>query len=202
LSAEWKKEKKENPASLSGSFFVLCVPAGLQGQGREVGDDVVEHPHGPGEAFVVVVLLELVFGNAPGDGGVYEGVIADEDAYMADTVASAGLEKYQVAGLEFAALDLLPDAGHFNRGAGKFRVEHPVVHEPYKSGAVESFRTLSAEAVPDAEKLPDVAEKAPHGTGGLFGAGLDETLFRRWSCKTVGRRSEENRGREKEKEAK
>lgn len=131
-----------------------------------------------------------------------EGVVADEDAYMADAVAAAGLEKYQVAGLEFAALDLLANACHFNRGAGEFRVEYPVVHEPDETRTVEPLCALAPEAIPDAEKLPDVAEKVPHGAGGLFSAGLEGVLFWRWSCKTVGRWSEEERGSEKEKHAK
>ena len=41
--------------------------------GKKAGrDDVVEHTDGSGVSFVVVVLLELVFGDAFGDRGVYE----------------------------------------------------------------------------------------------------------------------------------
>ena len=65
---------------------------------RQVGDDVVEHTDGSGVSFVVVVLLELVFGDAFGDRGVYEGVVADENADVADAVA-AGLEKTRSPGL-------------------------------------------------------------------------------------------------------
>ena len=52
---------------------------------------------GSGVSFVVVVLLELVFGDAFGDRGVYEGVVADENADVADAVA-AGLEEDEIAG--------------------------------------------------------------------------------------------------------
>ena len=57
----------------------------------------------PAVSFVVVVLLELVFGDAFGDRGVYEGVVADENADVADAVA-AGLEEDEIAGFELAAL--------------------------------------------------------------------------------------------------
>ena len=71
----------------------------MLGKRRQVGDDVVEHTDGSGVSFVVVVLLELVFGDAFGDRGVYEGVVADENADVADAVA-AGLEEDEIAGFE------------------------------------------------------------------------------------------------------
>ena len=99
---------------------------------RQVGDDVVEHTDGSGVSFVVVVLLELVFGDAFGDRGVYEGVVADENADVADAVA-AGLEEDEIAGFELAALDLLPETCHFLGCAGSFHTENPVVHEAHKT---------------------------------------------------------------------
>ena len=86
----------------------------------------------PGVSFVVVVLLELVFGDAFGDRGVYEGVVADENADVADAVA-AGLEEDEIAGFELAALDLLPETCHFLGCAREFHTENPVVHEAHKT---------------------------------------------------------------------
>ena len=43
---------------------------------------------------------------------MYEGVVADENADVADAVA-AGLEEDEIAGFELAALDLLPETCHF-----------------------------------------------------------------------------------------
>ena len=86
---------------------------------RQVGDDVVEHTDGSGVSFVVVVLLELVFGDAFGDRGVYEGVVADENADVADAVA-AGLEEDEIVGLSSLALDLLPETCHFLDVRGSF----------------------------------------------------------------------------------
>lgn len=185
-------------SNLSGSFLVLCVPVGLQGQRREIRDDVVEHPYGSGEARVVVFLLEPVFGDAFGDGGVDEGVVADEDAYMADAVA-AGLEKYQIAGLELAAFDFLPDTCHFDGGAGQFRTEHPVVHEPHETGAVEPFRALPPEAVPDAEKLFHIAEKVLHRAGRFFRSGLQRRISGRGIGKSIGGGRKSEYGQEESK---
>ena len=92
----------------------------------------VEHTDGSGVSFVVVVLLELVFGDAFGDRGVYEGVVADENADVADAVA-AGLEEDEIAGFELAALDLLPETCHFPGCAREFHTENPVVHEAHKT---------------------------------------------------------------------
>lgn len=119
-----------------------------------------------------------------------ESVVADEDAYMTDSVAAPGLEKHQVAGFEFAAFDLVADACHFDRGAGKFHAEDTVVHEPDEAGAVESSRCLPAEPVSDAEKLLDVAEKVLHGAGCFFSSGLQGYLFRRRRSEGVCRRGE------------
>ena len=105
---------------LSGWLFVLTeqgFPVAWK-EGRS-GIDVVEHTDGSGVSFVVVVLLELVFGDAFGDRGVYEGVVADENADVADAVA-AGLEEDEIAGFELAALDLLPETCHFLGCAGSF----------------------------------------------------------------------------------
>ena len=103
----------------------------MLGKRRQVGDDVVEHTDGSGVSFVVVVLLELVFGDAFGDRGVYEGVVADENADVADAVA-AGLEEDEIAGFELAALDLLPETCHF-LGCARSFAENPVVHEAHKT---------------------------------------------------------------------
>ena len=150
------------PHKPSGSLIVLRIPVGLQGQQcREIGDTVVEQPYRSGVPFVVVVLLELVFGDTFGDGCVYECVVADEDADMADAVTS-GLEKYQVAWFEFASLYLLTDTGHLTRCTWKFHAEDPIIHEPHKTRAIETRGCLTAEPVANSEELFYVAEKSVH----------------------------------------
>lgn len=109
-----------------------CLLVRVCGRFRLYGDDVVEHPDSAGVAFVVVVLLELVFGDAFGDRGVYEGVVTDENADVADAVA-AGLEEDEIAGFELTALDLLPETCHFLGCAREFHTENPVVHEAHKT---------------------------------------------------------------------
>lgn len=200
LCAEQGKEEQKNRNARSGCLFVRSIGVGRHGQVGDAGQLVVKYPYGTGKAFVIVFLLEPVFSDAFGNGGVYEGVIADEDAYMADALAAAGLEKHKVAGLELAALDLPADAGHFRGSTGQFRVEPPVIHEPHKPRAVEPRRALPAEAVADAEKLADVAEKAPDGAICIFNDRLDGALLWRGLCNAVGRWSQEEGGEEKGKQ--
>ena len=89
------------------------------GKRRQVGDDVVEHTDRSAYRLVVAVLLELVFGGCLWRQRRYEGVVADENADVADAVA-AGLEEDEIAGFELAALDLLPETCHFLDVRGSF----------------------------------------------------------------------------------
>jgi len=95
---------------------------------------------------------------------VYKSVVADEYAYVVDA-APFCLKKDQVAGLEFTALDFFPYGRHLPRRTGQSHAENPIVHEANKTGAVEPFGSLAAETISDTEKLFDIAEEVPHGTG-------------------------------------
>ena len=83
---------------------------------------------GSGVSFVVVVLLELVFGDAFGDRGVYEGVVADENAGRGPDAVAAGLKKTRSPGLSSLRSIFCPRLA-ISWDAREFHTENPVVHE-------------------------------------------------------------------------
>ena len=109
---------------------------------------------------------------APGLRRMDELAFADIDADVAEGAAH-GVEEHQVAGLEFAAIDLLGGGGLFFGAARKQVADGLVVHRAHEAAAVEAgFDRVAAAAVGDAQE----ADGGDDQIGGAIDDGLADLL--------------------------